>query len=218
MKRLCPGRCPVCRATGRSHSSRPSQSHSQPITTAVASEASSRASTMTGLAGKAIAVAVSTTGLIAGADSRNANAAAGVTPRPIRLFATGTDAHSQPGSTTPAIPATGTANAARLGSTFVNTRAGTNALIAPDSAVPSSRKGSACVVMARHTVRQACTAGASSHRPTANSSSPGTTAAPSSISGQDRGQPVVATSASAVLGGSTVVCTRAPHVRCPRRT
>ncbi len=101
LKRLCPGRCPVCRATGRSHTSRPSQSHSQPITTAVASEASSRASTMTGLAGKAIAVAVSTTGLIAGADSRNANAAAGVTPRPIRLFATGTDAHSQPGSTTP---------------------------------------------------------------------------------------------------------------------
>ena len=80
-----PGRCPVCRATGSSHSSRPSQSHSQPITAAVTSEASSRASTISGLPGKAMAVAVRTIGLIAGADSRNAKAAAGVTPRRIRL-------------------------------------------------------------------------------------------------------------------------------------
>ncbi len=129
------------------------------MTAAVASEASSRASTMAGLPGKATAVAVSTIGLIAGAESRNANAAAGVTPRRIRLFATGTDAHSQPGRTAPATPATGTASAGCLGSTLVNRSAGTKALMAPDSAVPSSRKGSACTVMARQTVRQAATAG-----------------------------------------------------------
>lgn len=172
---------------GFNHSSRPSQSHSQPIAAAVTSEASSRASTISGLPGKATAVAVSTTGFTAGADSRNANAAAGVTPRPIRLLATGTDAHSHPGSTTPAIPATGTASAARFGSSRLKTRAGTNASIAPDRAVPSSRNGSACTVTARHTVRHACIAGWSNDRPTSTSSTPGTTAAPSSNSGQCRG-------------------------------
>jgi hypothetical protein len=54
-------------------------------------------------------VAVSTIGLIAGADSRNASAAAGATPRRTIAPATGTEAHSQPGRTTPANPATGTA-------------------------------------------------------------------------------------------------------------
>ncbi len=113
-----------------------------------------------------MAVAVRTIGLTAGADSRKAKAAAGVTPRAIRLFATGTDAHSQPGSTTPAAPATGTARAGRFGSSRVKTEAGTNALIAPDSAVPSSMNGTACTVTESATVRQACTAGASPHLPT----------------------------------------------------
>jgi hypothetical protein len=45
--------------------------------------------------------------LIAGADSRNASAAAGVTPRRTRAPAMGTDPHSHPGSTTPATPAAG---------------------------------------------------------------------------------------------------------------
>lgn len=52
-----------------------------------------------------------------------------------------TEAHSHPGSTTPATPATGTASAVRRGRTRWKTRSGTRALIAPDSAVPSSRKG-----------------------------------------------------------------------------
>lgn len=139
---------------------------------------------MAGLPGKAMAVAVRTIGLMAGADSRNAKAAAGSTPRRIRLCATGTDAHSQPGRITPAAPATGTASDGLRGSTRVNTRAGTNALMAPDRAVPSSRNGSACTVMERQTVRHACTAGSSIHRPTANSTTPGTTAAPRSSRGQ----------------------------------
>ncbi|CAM5308160.1 hypothetical protein SCYAM73S_00832 [Streptomyces cyaneofuscatus] len=143
VQRLCPGWCPVWRTVGRSHFSRPSASHSQPITTAVASEASSRATTMDGSPGKAMAVVVRTTGLTAGADSRKAKAAAGVTPRPIRLLATGIDAHSQPGRTTPAAPATGTASAGLRGSARSNTLAGTNALMAPDKAVPSSRNGNA---------------------------------------------------------------------------
>ena len=54
--------------------------------------------------GKATAVETSTTGLIAGEASRNANAAAGATPRRISAPATGTDPHSQAGSTAPAIP------------------------------------------------------------------------------------------------------------------
>src|SRR3989442_6229724 len=118
---------------------------------------------MAGFPGKAAAVAVSTIGLIAGAERRKANAADGVTPRRIRLFATGTEAHSQPGRTTPATPATGTASAGLRGRIRVNRSAGTNALIAPDRTVPRRRKGSAWTVMARQTVRQAATAGWFSH-------------------------------------------------------
>lgn len=205
-QRLCPGRCPVCRTDGRSHSSLPSHSHSQPMAQAAAREATSRASTISGRPGKATAVAVRTIGLTAGADSRNANAAAGVTPRPIRLLATGTDAHSHPGSTTPATPATGTASAPRRGSTRWNTEAGTKALIAPESAVPRRRKGSACTQTARHTVRHARTAGASIHRPRTTSAVPGSRAAPSSRSGQCRGHSRARTASPSgtVAGGCCV--------------
>ena len=82
--------------------------------TAVASEPRKRASTIPGSPGNATAVDTSTTGLIAGAASRNASAAAGGTPWPMSRRATGTEAHSHPGSTTPAAPATGTAAAGRL--------------------------------------------------------------------------------------------------------
>lgn len=143
---------------------------------------------MAGFPGKATAVAVSTIGLIAGAESRKAKAAAGLTPRRIRLFATGTEAHSQPGSTTPATPATGTASAGRLGRILVNRSAGTKALIAPDRAVPRRRKGSAWTVMARQTVRQAATAGWFSHPPpvsTSTATRPAAVAMPT-----DRGHPV----------------------------
>lgn len=46
------------------------------MTSAVASEPARRATTIAGSPGKATAVATSTTGLIAGADKRNVNAAA----------------------------------------------------------------------------------------------------------------------------------------------
>jgi hypothetical protein len=73
--------------------------------------ATPRPTTIIGCPGNANAVAVNTIGLIAGADNKNANAAAGVTPRRTNAPAIGTDPHSQPGKTTPATLATGTANA-----------------------------------------------------------------------------------------------------------
>ncbi len=97
--------------------------------------------------------------MIAGAESRNASAAAGATPLLIRLLATGTDAHSQPGRTTPAAPAMGTARAWLRGRSFVNTRSGTNAPIAADTTVPSSRNGTPCTATAAKTVHQAATGG-----------------------------------------------------------
>src|SRR5581483_2748020 len=51
-----------------------------PTTTEAPSPASSRPTTIAGLPGNATAVATRTIGLMAGADSRKANAAAGVTP------------------------------------------------------------------------------------------------------------------------------------------
>lgn len=76
----------------------------------VAREANNRATIICGLPGKATNVETNTMGLMAGADNKNARAAAGATPRAINDPATGTDAHSQPGSTKPAAPATGTAS------------------------------------------------------------------------------------------------------------
>src|SRR5204862_336472 len=88
--------------------------HSSPPTTVAASTATTnRPTTIPGRPGNATLVATSTTGLIAGADSRNASAAAGGTPRRINAPATGTDPHSQPGSAAPARPATGTASSGR---------------------------------------------------------------------------------------------------------
>ena len=138
--------------TGRSQPGRPRRSHSHPITDAVSRLATNRASTILGWPGKATAVETSTTGLIAGEASRNANAAAGATPRRISAPATGTDPHSQAGSTAPASPATGTAAAARRGSARSKKRVGTNAVIAADSTVPSMRNGSACTITETKTV------------------------------------------------------------------
>ena len=70
----------------------------------------------------ATAVAISTIGLIAGADSMNASDADGRTPRSISRFEIGTEPHSQPGSAAPQTPATGTARAALLGMIRVKTR------------------------------------------------------------------------------------------------
>ncbi len=96
----------------------------------------------------------STTGLIAGAESRNAIAAAGVTPRFISAADTGTEAHSQPGRITPDALATGTARAGCFGSAFAKNDAGTNAVSAADSSTPSTRKGSAWTVTPTNIVAQ----------------------------------------------------------------
>src|SRR5690606_14813382 len=103
-----------------------------------------------------------TIGLIAGADSRNARAAAGATPRRTSAPATGTDAHSQPGSTAPAAPATGTARAGRSGRARAKKDGGTNTAIAADSSTPSTRKGRAWSMTATNTVIQLCITGAAS--------------------------------------------------------
>ena len=151
---------PVCwsaagrRSRGFIHSGRPSFSHSQPTSTAVSRPATSRAHTIRGSFWKATAVATRTIGLIAGADSRNARAADGRTPRSINRWAMGTEPHSHPGRAIPQTPASGTASAADSGITLAKKLAGTNAAIAPDTSTPSTRNGVACTQMATKTVAQ----------------------------------------------------------------
>jgi hypothetical protein len=65
----------------------------------------------------------------------------------MRLLATGTDAHSHPGKTNPAAPATGTANARFFGSARCQKLVGTKAEIAPESSTPSTRNGRAWTTM-----------------------------------------------------------------------
>ena len=109
------------------------------MTIAVPRLATNRATTITGRPGNATAVEMSTIGLIAGEESRNANAAAGVTPRRINAPATGTEPHSHAGRIAPATPATGTAAPVR-GSARSKNLVGTNAVIAADSTVPKTQK------------------------------------------------------------------------------
>ena len=104
-------------------------------------------------------MAVSTIGLIAGAASRNASAAAGVTPRRISEPAIGTEPHSQPGSTTPAQLATGTASAGCRGSALAKNDRGTNTAMTADSATPNTRNGIACTITETKTVVQVCRRG-----------------------------------------------------------
>ncbi len=111
-------------------------------------------------------MAVSTTGLIAGADNRNASAAEGVTPRRTKAPATGTDAHSQPGSTAPANPATGTASAGCFGNARAKNDGGTNTAKHAESTTPMTRNGSACTTTATNTVIQLCIIGVASPRRT----------------------------------------------------
>ena len=150
------------RARSAIHSAFPNRCHSQPSAHAVASEPRNRASTMRGSPGNATAVATSTTGLIAGAASRNVSAAASGTPWPISRRATGTDAHSHPGSTRAAAPATGTAAAGRAGRARRSTAGDTNAAMTPESSTPNTRNGSACTQTATNTVAAVCRTGADS--------------------------------------------------------
>ena len=95
----------------------PNRAQTSPTTVAASRLARNRAATISGWPGNATAVETSTTGLIAGADSRNVSAAAGMAPRETSRPAIGTEPHSHPGRAAPATAATGTANAGRSGST-----------------------------------------------------------------------------------------------------
>src|SRR5688500_7515644 len=119
-----------------------------------ASEVIARAITTFGCPGKATAVDASTTGLMAGAEGRNAIAAAGVTPRLISAAETGTEAHSQPGRITPDALATGTARAGCFGSALAKNEAGTKAVRAAESSTPRTRNGSAWTVTPTNIVAQ----------------------------------------------------------------
>ena len=88
-------------------------------------------------------MATSTTGLTAGAASRKARAAPWGSPLRINDCDTGTDAHSQPGSTMPATLAAGTASSGDLGVILDSRSFGTKAAMSPDTNTPSTRNGSA---------------------------------------------------------------------------
>ena len=134
---------------------RPNSTQSQPTTMAAPSEATRRASAMRWSLGNATHVEASTMGLTAGAASKNVNAAAGGTPLRMSPLATGTDAHSQPGRSIPAAPATGTASARLRGSARWARSAGTKATIAADRSTPSTRNGVAWTMIDRNTVAKA---------------------------------------------------------------
>nr|BFE49949.1 hypothetical protein GCM10017745_33760 [Saccharothrix mutabilis subsp. capreolus] len=107
-----------------------------------------------------MAVAARTTGLTAGAESRNASAAAGVIPLRTNAPATGTEPHSQPGSTNPVAAAAGTANTGLRGNALTKNDRGTKTAMAADNATPNARNGKACNTMDTNTVAQVCTTGA----------------------------------------------------------
>lgn len=64
----------------------------------------------------------------------------------------GTAAHSQPGSPTPATPATGTASTLLRGTTFCSTRSDRTIEMIAESATPSTRKGVDWMTIARKIV------------------------------------------------------------------
>ena len=87
------------------------------------------------------------------------SAAAGRTPDFMSAPPMGTDAHSHPGSTRPAQPATGTASTGFLGKIRCHSVGGTKAMIAPESSTPSIKKGSAWTTMEMKIVEAVVTAG-----------------------------------------------------------
>ena len=133
----------------------PTPTHSQHTAITATREAINRAQTIIGLLlAKATAVATSTTGLTAGAASRKARAAPWGSPLRIKDCDTGTEAHSQPGSTMPATLAAGTASNGDLGVIRDSTSFGTKAAIAPDTSTPSTRNGRACTTIPMVSVPQ----------------------------------------------------------------
>src|SRR3954466_7543994 len=127
--------------------------------TATTRLAAPRPITISGLPGKATAVAVNTIGLMAGAARGNAIGPAGVTPRRISEPAMGTLPHSQPGSTTPASPAAGTASAGCFGSALAQNDCGTKTAMTAESTTPKTRNGTACTSTETKIVVQVCSRG-----------------------------------------------------------
>ena len=105
-----------------------------------------------GWPGNATAVATSTTGLIAGADSMNVNAAAPTTPSLNSRRATGTEPHSHPGSAAPPTPATRIATPARRGSQRASRSVDTNVAISPLTTTPRAKNGTAWTNTPQNTV------------------------------------------------------------------
>ncbi len=125
-----------------------------PTAVAASRLARKRAATIAGRPGKATAVATNTTGLIAGADRRNASAAAAGAPRATSRPAIGTDPHSHPGRAAPAAAAAGTARSWCRGRSRTIAPGGTKAAIAALTATPSTRNGSACTKTETNSVAQ----------------------------------------------------------------
>src|SRR5689334_4380131 len=147
------------RVASARRSPRPIAVQANPTATAAIRLATNLAATISGWPGNATAVATSTTGLIAGAESKKVSAAAGVTPRDISRRAIGTEPHSQPGRAAPASAATGTAYTGRSGNTRESVAGETNAAITALTVTPRTRKGSAWTATATKTVAQLATAG-----------------------------------------------------------
>ena len=107
---------PTPRGATRGTGSLPSPTQIHPTTTAVSTDAAKRAPTISRWPANATAVDTRTTGLTAGAASRNVTATAGLTPRDTREPAIGTEVPSATGSTMPETAATGTPSPGRRGS------------------------------------------------------------------------------------------------------
>nr|WP_267901662.1 hypothetical protein [Jiangella rhizosphaerae] len=127
-----------------------------------------------------------TTGLIAGAASMNASAAAGAAPSAVSRPAMGTEPHSHPGKTAPARLADGTATAGRSGSSRAMSEDGTNAVTAPLTTTPRTRKGSACSVIDTNTVDHVCSVALSNQPATWGRSTTARTSTSTSSSGTNR--------------------------------
>ena len=133
---------------------------------AVANDPRNLARTIRGSPGKATAVDTSTTGLMAGADSRNASAADVGTPWSINRRDTGTAPHSHPGSAIPASPDTPTAAFSLFGSSRFSIAGDTNAAMPPLTSTPSTRNGVAWTNTPRKMVAPACSSGIAPTAPT----------------------------------------------------
>ena len=107
----------------------------------------------------AVNVAITTSGLSDGAAVIKVTAALGGTPEFIIRRASGTDEHSQVGTTIPITAATIMAGIGLLGSTFFQRCGVIDTATVADAIEPSSTKGSACTHNAAKEVNATCSRG-----------------------------------------------------------